>query len=184
MKMKIEVEKLSKYKYVHGNGIFILRLRFGCKIGLGHSSVMQNIHFYINTTWNVLKFNSATLFFCWNHFNITWTIPQQAKNYNRHSKENFPLLVKCFPKIGTGHLSSDLLDSIVVLFYCFLRGRLLSSNSSLFFLRPTLAYCRIVRSNGNKRFLTISTRSEINLLRIQPGTRRLGEGESQFIFPV
>lgn len=29
MKMKIEVEKLSKYKYVHLNGIFILPFCFG-----------------------------------------------------------------------------------------------------------------------------------------------------------
>lgn len=28
MKMKIEVEKLSKYKYVHINGIFISRFVF------------------------------------------------------------------------------------------------------------------------------------------------------------
>lgn len=158
MKMKIEVEKLSKYKYVHWNGIFILRLRFSfaARLALGafkgdvwtilvgvqrwcvkSSSGQRHLKWFQNSRH--LKINrSQPITECplrnfHNHRDITSTIPQLARNYNRRSKGNFPVLVKCFPKIGTGHLSSDLRDSFVVLFYCFLCGRLLSSNSSLFF---------------------------------------------------
>lgn len=85
MKMKIEVEKLSKYKYVHWNGIFILRLRFGCKIGRGtfgsNDAIAGNdeINLKNKTLEVLLKLNSTTLFLCYKHLDITSTAPNKQK---------------------------------------------------------------------------------------------------------